>query len=179
MTDFTIIRAKPQHCGQMCRMLRHEHREAVVRLGIDSHRQLRAMFEASSFRRSWMIDGQLAALGGVTGNSLAVTGFVWLALAENARRYPVAIIKEARRQLDAIMVLKRELATTILNGDEAAKRLAIFLGFHVADDGPGSRAFSRFARRDLARFVATDADSRIPVGDGFAIAMGYHHEEAA
>lgn len=177
MTTFAIIDAKPHHCGQMVRLLRIEHQSAIARLGLNSHRELRERFDQSSFRRSWLIDGKLAALGGVTGAKISGHGFLWLAISERARKYPVAIVKEARRQLAEVMLVKRELATTILNGDDAARRLAVFLGFHVADDGPGAPAYSRFARRDLTRHLDNDPDIRIPIGDGFAIAMGYHGVE--
>ena len=180
MTTFQMIEARPYHCGQMVRLLRIEHQQAVAHLGFSLHHELRDRFDSSSFRRAWLIDGKLAALGGVTGGKMNGTGFLWLAISETARRYPVAIVKEARRQLAEIMLVKRELATTILNGDAAARRLAIYLGFHVADDGPGAPAHSRFARRDLDRHLDNDPDIRIPLGSGFAIAMGYHgHEEAA
>lgn len=178
MTSFRIIEAKPWHCGQMARLLRSEHAQAIAMIGVDSHRELRSVFDASSFRRVWLIDNKMAALGGVTGSKLAATGFVWLALSEGARRFPVAVVHEARRQLDEIMSIKRELATTILNGDTAAKRLAIFLGFHVADDGPGAVAHSRQGRIRLSNYLENDPDCRIPIGPSYAIAMGYHHEEA-
>lgn len=176
MTDFTIVEAKPWHCGAMSRLLRHEHRNAVAVLGIDSHRELRTLFDASAYRRAWLIDGKLAGLGGVTGSEMAAIGFVWLTLTEQGTHYPIAIVKEARRLLDEIMVTKRELATTILAGDHAAKRLAIFLGFHVSHDGPGSPASTRFARRDLARFLDSNPELRIPIGTSYVIPMGYHHD---
>jgi hypothetical protein len=176
---FTVIEARPWHCGRMARLLRIEHASAIARLGIDSHRELSSRFGESAFRRAWLIDGELAALGGVTGPQMAAWGFLWLALTERARRYPVAIVKEAKRQLAEIMVVKRELATTILDNDAAARRLAIFLGFHVADEGRGAPARSRFARRDLSRFLDTEPAARMPIGNGYVIAMGYHHDEAA
>lgn len=179
MIDCTVIEAKAHHCGQMIRLLRHEHSAALARIGINGHRELRAQFDASSFRRAWMINGKLAALGGVVGPLIAETGLVWLTLSEPARRYPLAIIREARRQLDLIMITKREIATTILSHDEAARRLAIFLGFHVADEGRGRAAFTRFGRRDLARFLDNNADCRIPVKGSYVIAMGYHRNAEA
>lgn len=172
-----IVDARLHHCGQMSRLLRTEHHGALAKLGINTHRELRARYNESPFRKAWIVDGELAALGGVMGSTLATAGFVWLALSQRATRYPLAIVREARRQLDEIMLVKRELATTIINGDEAAKRLAIFLGFHVSHGGRGDRAFSRFGRRDLASFIETYPDSRIAIGNNFVIAMGYHHEE--
>lgn len=130
---FEIIEGRPWHCGQIARTMRREHREAVACLGIDSHREISQRFEVSAFRRAWLIDGKLAALGGITGSAISGTGFLWLALSESATRYPVAIIKEARRQLDEILTVKNEIVTTILDMDEPARRMAIFLGFHGKD----------------------------------------------
>ncbi|MBB3453884.1 hypothetical protein FHT86_002140 [Rhizobium sp. BK313] len=179
MPVFSIEEAKPYHCGQMVRILRTEHQQAIARVQLGTHRQMRGCFDASCFRKAWMIEGRLAGLGGIIGTVASPTGFVWLALSNEALRYPVAIVKEARKQLAEIMVVKRELATTIIEGDEAAKRLAIFLGFHVADDGPGAPANSKKDRQVLMRHMENRQDIRVPVGNGFAIAMGYHHEEAA
>jgi|HubBroStandDraft_4_1064222.scaffolds.fasta_scaffold02149_4 hypothetical protein len=176
MTEFSVILAKPWHCGQMARLLRSEHAQAIAMIGMDSHRELKKIFDVSLFRRVWLIDGALAGLGGVTGSTMSSEGFIWLALSNKARKYPVAVVKEARRQLAEIMEVKRELATTVLNGDTAAKRMAIFLGFHVSDYGPGAPASSREGRCRLSAYLEAEPDVRVPVGASFAIAMGYHRE---
>lgn len=182
MTDFTVIPAKSFHCGMMVRRMRAEHSQAHAMLGVDARRQheeLRASFHASCFRRAWLIDGQLAALGGVVGTALSAHGFIWLVLTDQARRYPVAVVKEARRQLAEVMVTFREIYTTVLPNDAAARRLAIFLGFHVAHDGAGQMAVSRAGRRTLAEFLDVEERCHVPMGNGHVIAMGYHHEGAA
>ena len=183
MPDFRIIPARPFHCGMMVRRLRAEHAIAADRVGQDAHRELRAVFEQSSLRRALMIDGSLAGLGGVTGGLMAATGFVWLALTQAAIKYPTTIVRLAQRQLREIMATRIELATTVLGGDEAALRLAVFLGFHVEDDGPGAAACSRSSRAYLKSYIESCPDLRHPVGAGYYIALGYHaanhREEAA
>ena len=134
MTTFEIIEAKAHHCGQMARLLRHEHADAVAWGPVASHRKLRECFELSSWRRAWLIDGRLAGLGGVTGTIASARGAIWLALSDGATRYPVAIVKEARRQLDEITRIKQEVVTTIVLGDAASRRLADFLGFVAIGD---------------------------------------------
>lgn len=176
MTEFRVVEAKPFHCGRMCRILRTEHHEALAMIGADIHRELRAAFDASCIRKAWLIDGELAALGGISGSALDAAGYVWLALSKKATHYPVALLKEAKRQLAEVMRTKRELATTIIPTDEAALRLAVFLGFHVAHEGRGQPAFSRFSRRDLAAFICENPDLRIPVGRSYVTPMGYHAE---
>jgi hypothetical protein len=178
MTRFEIIDAKPFHCGQIVRHLRIEHRAAVAPTAMDAHRNLRSLYDDSIFRRAWALDGKLAGIAGISGPSISSVGFAWLAMTQAATSYPVAVIREGRKFLADAMVTKRELATTILGGDDGAKRFAVFLGFHCDHDGPGSPAFSRPARRDLARFIDTNPDIRIPTGRTYAIALGYHLEAA-
>lgn len=176
MPVFEIREAKLQHCGQMIRMLRVEHYRAVAQLGINGHQELRNRFDASAFRRIWTIDGRLSALGGVTGSLLDATGYVWLAMSWEAARYPIQIVREARKQLALLSISKRNLATTILDGDETALRFAVFLGFRPATGG--APAQSKEGRRHLIREASADPELRIPIGSGSSIAMLYQHEAA-
>lgn len=173
--DFTIVPAKPWHCGAMVRRLRLEQRKAVARLGLDSHRELAEQFGQSAFRRALLIDGQVEALGGVTGSTLSSEGYVWLALSPKAARYPLLLVREARKQLDDIMVTKRLLVTSVLDEDVAAKRFAIFLGFTLADD-EASPAVSRAGRRLELQRVEGNHEARVPLGSGSAVAMIYRSE---
>jgi hypothetical protein len=131
---FEIVEAKAQHCGQMTRLLRAEHRAAVEALDIDTHRQLRACFDASAFRRAWLVDGKLGALGGVTGGKLDVYGQVWLAFSSVGLRYPKEIIREARKQLAEISQVKRKLVTLMLLSDTPSVRFARHVGFQIVAD---------------------------------------------
>lgn len=171
---FEVIEAKPYHCGRILRNLRHEHVIALGRVNQNVHREFRDVFAQSAIRRAWLIDGELAALGGVTGSYADAFGYAWLAITEEAAKHPMAMIREIKVQLEQIMVTKRELATTIIGGDDAAKRLAIYLGFHVEDSGPGAPAHTRLGRRALARHLDGADELRIPVGAGYVIGMGYH-----
>ena len=178
MPDFQIIEAKPQHCGQMARRLRARHRAAIDGTGIDPHRELRARFDASAFRRALLIEGELAALGGVTGTALSPTGYVWFALTEKARKHSRLVVRVVQDQLDEIMITKRELATVVLPTDEAALRLAVFLGFHVADTGLGSRAHTRLETSRPEAFPGGCARTAILMGNGAVVPVGYHREAA-
>lgn len=174
---FEIVDAKPWHCGQMCRLLRVEHHRSLAMIGADVHRELRARFDESSYRKAWLIDGRLAALGGMTGTAMSAHGLIWMALSHDAMRFPLAVVKEARRQIDMMMMVRRELATMILGGDETSRRFAVFLGFRVDDQAVP--AFSKQGRRALLRHIDSDPDLRIPLGKGYAIGMGYKLHEAA
>jgi hypothetical protein len=152
MTTFGVTEAKIWHCGQIIRRLREEHRHAAAWIGLNSHREIRGRFEASIFRRSYFIDGHLIGIGGVEGPQLSTDGLVWLALTSEAAEHPIAVAREARRQLAEIMILKRTLSTTLIPTDKTALRFALRLGFELEHTTP------------------------IPFGAGHVIAVRYSRE---
>ena len=178
MTIFQIIPAKPWHCGIIARKARAEHRAAVTALGIDLHRELALRFADTLEPKAWLINGKIAALGGVVATGLCADGYIWLAITEEARKHPLALVREAKRQLSEMMETRRELATVLLPTDKAALRLAIFLGFHVKDSGLGSPAHDRAERLALRRYLEGATELRIAMGSGGAIPVGYHREAA-
>lgn len=133
---FEVIEAREYHCGAIVRRLRESQRAAVIGLGVNPHREIRRNFDASSFRRAWLVDGHVAALFGVAGPLIATSGYCWLALTDQGARYPIEVVKETRRQFAVIMQTKREIYTTLLPEDKAAFRFATFLGFEVAHTTP-------------------------------------------
>lgn len=135
MPKFEIIEARAFHCGEIVRKLRPSIVAAMTRLGMSPHAELRARFADSAFRRAWLIDGELMAIGGVTGTGLATEGYVWLALANSATKYPHTIIREIARQMGQIMATRALVYAYILPGDDVSRRFAIAIGFRAGADG--------------------------------------------
>ena len=129
MSDFRIADALPQDCATMAKLMRDEHREAYLSVGCKPYQELRDKFEQSSITRAWFVDARLAGIYGVTGSSLSPVGFVWMAVTQEAMRYPIEMVKEARSQLSQIMMVKSELQSTILVQDKRSIKFAQILGF--------------------------------------------------
>lgn len=179
MVDYTIVEAKPWHCGQMSRLLRHEHQEAIAKIGVNTHRELRAAFDESCFRRACIVDGKVIALWGVVSPEISAYGIVWLAVAQAIRKYPIALIKEVRHQLAEMMLVKRFLICTVLDNDETAKRFAAFLGFVPEVDGHyDPPAETRFGRMEVARKLKESQPAILPSG-GQVRMMAYRQPEEA
>ncbi len=171
MPDFMVTEAKSYHCGQMRHIIRDEQKDVIVRLGFSVHRELRRYFNDSlSFRRAWFMDGRLMAVFGVTGPAIASTGMAWLALARDTGAHPVAVVREARRQMEDMARTRRELVTVILDDDDASLRFAIFLGF-VPIGYLGSPPVSRFGRRNMHVECEFQDTGRVPVGTGTGLVM--------
>jgi hypothetical protein len=77
-------------------------------------------------------------------------------------------VVEARRHQ---MRTRSELAATILLGDDAALRFAVYLGFHVSHDDDGAPATNRRSRARLAHYAKSKRDVHIQVGP---ISLGVH-----
>ncbi len=174
MPIFTIRDAKVSDCGKMARMLRPAHEASFVSFGVSSHREIRTTFAASFYKKAFLIDGKLAGLGGAFGPLLSPFAFVWVCLSDRATRYPVQIVREARKQLAEIMKTREELSTIVMLNDEAALRLATFLGFHVCDHGMGAPAESRAGRRMLREYIMSTPELHVNAGKASFIRMGYH-----
>ena len=86
----------------------------------------------------------------------------------------VTIVRHAVRLLKQEMRTRSELAATILLGDEAALKFAVYLGFHVSHDGEGEPATNRASRKRLAHYVENKQDIPIQVGQISVIPMGVH-----
>ena len=178
MTTFRIVDARLRHCGQMVRRLRLDHTMALLALGVDPHRDLRSRFSQSSIRRAWLIDGEVAAIGGVTGALAASEGFIWLAVSPLAARHRTEMVREARRQIAFLMATRRSLSTLLIGNDDAARRFAVFLGFRPVGQEYAA-AESRWGRRWIIEAIEKDPDLRHSYGQSFVTPMVYDRAEAA
>ena len=142
MPKFEIIAGRLHHCGKIARRLRAEHKSAVIGVGAEVHVGLVAAFHDSCWCRTWLVDGQVAAVAGIAATMLAMQGRIWLAASETAAKYPIAFVKSCRAELREMATVKRQLFTTLLPDDLKAERFALFLGFQTTST-------IRYGDRDL------------------------------
>ena len=136
--------------------------------GFDPRRALHRVVLDSAYCRTAKVDGEVAAMWGIVAPALASTAYVWLVMSDEIGRIPRLVVQTAREELAEMMEVYEEIATTVLPDDEAAIRFALYLGFHDDDEEePGSHKVRAQRLRENPRH-------RIPVGDGYVIALGYH-----
>jgi hypothetical protein len=129
-----VIEAKRFHCGQMIRRLRQDHAAVLAGAKIDAHRNLADIFDCSTWRRAWFLDGKLMAIAGVEGPLCSASGEIWLAVAEAALKHRLLTAKVIRDQLGNLSRYKRTLIATVLSDDPVSVRMARRLGFSVKDE---------------------------------------------
>lgn len=172
-----IVDAKIRHCGQITRSLRVDHAATLMRMDVQIHRELRHYFDTSYYKRSAFIDGHLVAVGGCQGSLISSSGFLWLALSQYAMKFPVAVLRYAKREIEHLAKTKTELRTTLLPDDVPAQRLAAFLGFEAVDGFGGGRAQDRRGRGLLMNHWRSNPDFMVAAGSAQQIPVFWRRGE--
>jgi hypothetical protein len=132
MPSFETISAKRSDCSKIACSARDDHREAIIALGLDPYRELIQAFDETPHPRAWLINGELAALGGVAGPpGLCPVGVGWLVVAEDSIRFSCALAREVKRQLDAAHEVYPLVVSPLCPTDKKSLRFAAHLGFAV------------------------------------------------
>lgn len=159
--SYSIVPGSVRHIRPMSRTMRAAAGMALSGYGFNPREALRRAFVASMHVRTALIEGRPVAMWGVAGTLLGESAQVWLVIAEDVRRLPVALVKQARNELSVLADGYGRIDATLLPDDEASIRFAKHLGF--AGDDPDDD-------------VMTDERYRIPLGDAYAIRLAYHPE---
>lgn len=164
---YAVRPARALDVKPMARQLRAAACITLQGFGLNAREALRRAFVQSSYCRTAVDpEGRPIAMWGVKSTVLGDTGMVWLVLSEAVTRMPIAVVKEARAELSKMMERLSEIAITVLPDDEAAVRFAVSLGFHDREE--------EMPRRELVRAILADARYKVPIGDSYVIALGYH-----
>lgn len=166
-----IVSAKRWHCDVIATQLRLETVAGLERMGLTPSDVMRRFFDESYKCFTLMIESEPAVMTGVTGSLLSPEGFVWAAVTDRATRYPVTVVRALQRCGDEFFVGKDELVTTIVDGDDKAMKLAIFLGGAVSRRGFGSQAISRQGRATLRSFIEDEPELHWRRGDASVVYM--------
>jgi hypothetical protein len=169
--DYAIVKTSARHLRPMSRHLRAAACITLQGFGLDPRIALHRAFMASHYCRTATIDEKPVAMWGVKGTLLGDGAFVWLVLSDQIAAVPRAVMREAKAELARVMDGYDEIAITVLPDDIAAVRFAVWLGFHDRDNDDG-----HLSRKALTEAIIADPVHRLPIGDRYVIALGYHPE---
>ena len=165
---FEVVRTSPHYIRPMARRMRAAAAVSLQGYGFDPRRALHRVVLDSAYCRTAKVDGEVVAMWGIVAPVLASTAYVWLVMSDEIAKVPRFVVQTAKEELAEMMETYEEVATTVLPDDEAAIRFALYLGFHDNDDEePASHKVRAQRLRENPRH-------RIPIGDHFVIALGYH-----
>ena len=125
-------------------------READARegqlIGFKPQWLLRSAFRGSIYARTAFIGSEIAAMWGLRAAILSETGQPWLVTAPVIETLPVSFIREAKREVAALLALKPRLEDYVIADYRGAVRLLEVLGFELDEPVPYGRKGAMFRR---------------------------------
>lgn len=151
MIHVTVAESTWEDCERLAQNMRAKDIEEMRALGFAPHAAARACFNDGIMRTSYFVDGEIAAMTGLGtgmhGSLLGNTGFPYLLTANVVERAPVAFLKEAKKAVNKMLLLKPVLAGETLSDYHGAIRLLQALGFEIGAPrslGVNGEMFSHF-----------------------------------
>lgn len=133
------VDVRPSEIGDVYRLadrLRVGDAAEVAALGLDPRAALRTAFRDAILRRSYFVDGELAAMSGLCGALLADIGEPYLLTTAVAERVPLAFVRCARAAVAEMLVYRRRLEGRVDASYGRAVRLLEVLGFTLSEPRP-------------------------------------------
>ena len=127
--------------------LRDGDREEVESLGVDVRVGIRQSFRNAILRRTYLVDGEVAAMSGLCGVMLGDIGEPYLMTAAAAERVPLAFVKHAKAAVAEMLQHKRRLEGHVAAKYIKACRLLEVLGFTLGEPlptGPNGALFRKY-----------------------------------
>lgn len=127
--------------------LRTNDRAEVEALGVDARQGIRRSFRDGVLRKTYFVDGEIAAMSGLCGPMLGDIGEPYLMTAPVAERVPIAFVRYARSAVAEMMQHKLRLEGYVAAEYSAACRLLEVLGFTVGKPeqfGPRKSLFRKY-----------------------------------
>ena len=147
-----VVPSKIGDVYRLCATMRERDRDEAIAAGADPRVAMRAQFKAGILRKTYFVDGVLVAMSGLCGTLLADTGFPYLVTAKGIERFPISFVKEARRAVDHMLMLRSHLEGYVLADYTGAVRLLEILGFQLGEPEPvkpSGALFRKFSKERL------------------------------
>lgn len=93
-----VVPAVPAHMDELAQDLREGDRIEIIGMGSTVEHSLRLTWRRSLMTTAVLVDGRVAAVGGVGGSAVGGTGQPWMLTTTLFERIPIFMVKEGIRQ---------------------------------------------------------------------------------
>lgn len=131
---YDVVPSSVRHIKPLSISLRPAACATLRAFGADPRRALHQVLRQSSYSRTAILDGLPVAMWGAAGAMLSDSLTVWAALGNDAVRFPLAIVRRARAELEKIGEHGTELRAMVATEDERAILFARTIGFAQSDE---------------------------------------------
>jgi hypothetical protein len=133
---YTIIESTRAHFRELVTRLRQGDREEIEAAGFSDRRALWLSYRTGMMRRTAFVDGEIAAMWGVSGTALSRIGHPWLLTTPACEKVPFAYVREGRKHALEMLEIHPVLTNNVLASYERAIRFLRLAGFTVGEPFP-------------------------------------------
>lgn len=126
-----IVAADISHVYSLARTLRAKDRMEVLALCSNVRRAMRGVFRSSFYRRTALVDGDVAAMWGMGCPLLSDTAQVWMLTAPPVERVPVSYARLARQGVLDMLAVRRCLRGLVAADYPEAVGFLQLIGFTI------------------------------------------------
>ncbi len=142
-----IVPATLEHVHALGHNMNAEDVEELKALGMKPHRALWRSWKMSMVRKALIVDGEVAAIWGVVGGILGVSGSVWLLTGPKIRQMsPIRVARIYRNEVKELLDTYQVIENLVDSRYIGAIRLLKIAGFSFDDPVPLGKFQSSFIR---------------------------------
>lgn len=146
-----IVDSTAEHVQKAGRNLREADAREATALGLEPHKILWRSYRTSILRRTVLVDGEVAAMFGVSGVLFGRTGQPWLVTTPTSERVsPLVFARIYKTEVAKMFAMFPNLENYVDSSYGVAIRLLKMNGFRVSAPetlGPNKALFCKFAGR--------------------------------
>lgn len=132
--EIITIDTIPAHLQQLFDNMQPELGETMYVSGVSSKKALWSAYRQSFICKSVFINGEIAAIFGISGVMFGQTARPWIAMASEADDYPMRVAFAYRRELKAMSGMFPILEDFVEENNEKAIRMLQLMGFQVENN---------------------------------------------
>lgn len=137
MKTVSIVPTLPSHIDRLGRSLRANDEREITCLGLNPHRMLWRSYRVALWRETVLIDGEVAAIGGVGGTALGIVGRPWMLTSPIAETIsPLSFVRIFKQEVAQMLQLFPVLTNYVHAEYQGAVRLLELAGFTLDEPVP-------------------------------------------
>lgn len=130
MVDVQIVNSVPVHTRQLTKTLRDNDKLEAIRAGLDVNKAVWDSYHPALYRKTALIDGRVAAMWGVRGTPLGITGVPYLITGTEVQKVsPLRFAKIYIQEVQHMKKLFPVLENYVDAGYTGAVRMLLLAGF--------------------------------------------------
>ena len=133
---YEVVAAEHRHAAILAATLRAADAAEVAASGVTPQRAVWRSYRRSTYAKTVLVDGEVAAMWGLCGNPFSRIGYPWLLTSPAAERAQTAFLRVGRAEVAFMLSLCPELRGYVDASYAKALRLLEAFGFDLSEEFP-------------------------------------------